>query len=231
VGNQQISACGPYLDNSVTESNGENTSPWRWLWVGMIPRNVGEHPTASGIDNDPKRRSASPENSAGRERLFRSSHNTAGRDLNLTSLQSGAAAHPLAVTLESAWSTKLSECLGAYTWCDCRCDFGDGALLSSMLVFTGLIVVNGKILGAHVGWAWTPLAADDSCRTGCYQYCHRYAPMRPTELHYTEANGVVTFQSQARCHGMEYERGPLWGKDSTIKTPLTIAEKGGYEAR
>jgi hypothetical protein len=64
--------------------------------------NVGEHPIASGIDNDPKRRSAPPENSAGRERLVRPSHNTAGRVLNLTSLQSGTAAHPLAVTLEIA---------------------------------------------------------------------------------------------------------------------------------
>jgi hypothetical protein len=79
----------------------------------------GYHPAlrqASGelfqlSDSDLERQFTLLENSTDRERLVRPSHNTAGWDLNVTSLQSEAAVHPLTVTLESGWSTKLSECL------------------------------------------------------------------------------------------------------------------------
>ena len=58
-------------------------------------RNVRQDPPASGIrralspDSDLECQSALPKNSAGRERLVRLSHNTAGRDINITSFQSG----------------------------------------------------------------------------------------------------------------------------------------------
>ena len=52
-------------------------------------------------DSDLERQFTLLENSTDRERLVRLSHNTAGWDLNVTSLQSEAAAHPLTVTLES----------------------------------------------------------------------------------------------------------------------------------
>jgi hypothetical protein len=133
--------------------------------VGIIPRNVGEasycvrHPAShrNPLTAHPERRSAPPENSTGRERLVRQSRNTAGRDLNVTSLQSGAAAHPLTVTLESAWSAKLSECLMCLRVLRSPCHLDHGALPSSMLPLAGFIVVNRKFLErmlAGLGHHW-----------------------------------------------------------------------------
>jgi hypothetical protein len=99
-----------------------------YIWH-HIAWNARQDPPVSGIrrallpDSDLERQLALPENSAGRKRLVRLSHNIVGRDINITSFQSGPGAYPLSVVLETAWTTMLQSylnVLGAHSWCDRR---------------------------------------------------------------------------------------------------------------
>jgi hypothetical protein len=104
-------------------------------------------------DSDLGRRSALPENSAGRERL-RLSQDRAGRDVNVTSLQSRAAPHLLSVVLESVWTTMLQNCLnvsGGLFMVRAPCHFIHCAVPSSMLSPVGFNMVGRKCLENALG--------------------------------------------------------------------------------
>jgi hypothetical protein len=80
----------------------------------------------------------------GRERFLRLSHNTAGRDLNITSLQCGLEAHPLKCGLRDRVDynvAKLPECLRCLLVIRSPCNFAHCALPSSMLSLAGFNVV------------------------------------------------------------------------------------------
>lgn len=121
---------GPYPAESATGPIEKMPHPGRWLYQASyrVERQTGSSCVrhlasffTSGSDLE--RRPALLENSTGRECLVRLSHNTAGRDINITSFQYWPGVHPLSVVLETTWTAMRRSCLnilGAYSWCDCR---------------------------------------------------------------------------------------------------------------
>ena len=121
---------GPCSAEGATRPMEKMPHPRRWLYLASYRAERQGDSRASGIQralstsgSDLERRSAFPDNRAGREGLVRLSHRTAGRDLDVKSLQVGEGAHRLSVALETAWTTMLQSCLnmlGAYWSCDRR---------------------------------------------------------------------------------------------------------------
>lgn len=109
-------------------------------------------------DSDLGRRSALPENSAGRERLSLSQGGMSMSHRSNLELQP----HLLSVVLESAWTTMLQNCLnvsGALLMVRAPCHFAHCALPSSMLSPVGFNVVGRKCLENALGFVyhWQPM--------------------------------------------------------------------------
>lgn len=114
-------------------------------------------------DSDLGRRSALPENSAGRERLSLSQGGMSMSHRSNLELQP----HLLSVVLESAWTTMLQNCLnvsGALLMVRAPCHFAHCALPSSMLSPCWIQCGWSKMPGERAGLR-IPLAANDSCRS------------------------------------------------------------------